>query len=144
MSEQGCGIGVVSRDDKGSVIFVGARSIQAGSGVKIIEAEAIRWALELACSLGPQRIMITSDSSSLVNKLRCALLPRTVLGVILAQVLALHWEMEECNWTYVLRDTNKVAHFLDRLCPTSPLTWMSDFSFLLEFYDILSNGLISL
>ncbi|KAL0846170.1 hypothetical protein Bca101_019416 [Brassica carinata] len=61
------GLGWLCRDENGSVVWAGARSVAKAGSPILAEAEALRWGAETMANFGYKNIIFESDSVTLVN-----------------------------------------------------------------------------
>ncbi|KAL5831877.1 hypothetical protein ACOSQ4_017231 [Xanthoceras sorbifolium] len=93
------GIGVVIHDCKGGVFAAMASSL-------------FQWSLKLAVGVRVTHCVVESDAASLVSLLVKNLTPRSDVGLIIADLVALSSSFAECNFIYRPRSCNMVAHGL--------------------------------
>lgn len=81
------GIGIVGRDFKGDVVFVGSKKFSKGMEVEWAEAEAIRWRLLVAESLEINRVVVQLDCLALIRNFQSSELPLTSLGRLIGIIV---------------------------------------------------------
>ena len=55
-----CSVGLIARDDKGAVMFGGAKSIQATDCPELAEAEGVHWAVQMCKELDISNVEMES------------------------------------------------------------------------------------
>ncbi|PWA53683.1 reverse transcriptase [Artemisia annua] len=103
------GLGFVARNDRGDVLFSGARVECYASSPLEAEAKSLLWATKQAHNKGYPKVIFESDSLCLVNALQRG---TTLLQIasMLAQIISNSLSFSLCNWSFVKREGNKVAH----------------------------------
>lgn len=103
------GLGFVARNHNGEVLLSGARVECYAASPLEAEAKAIVWAMTHALSKNFQNVVFESDSLCLVNALRDRSVLRQI-ACLFSQILASSQAFSTCNWSFVKREGNMVAH----------------------------------
>ena len=103
------GLGFLARNYNGEVLLSGARGECFASSPLEAEAKAIMWAMNHARSRGFSNVVFESDSLCLVSALRSG---SSLLQIanIFAQILCSSLAFSTCEWSFVKREGNEVAH----------------------------------
>ncbi|GJX63743.1 reverse transcriptase [Tanacetum coccineum] len=103
------GLGFVARNACGDVLLSGARTECYASSPLEAEAKSLLWATNQAHNKGYSKIIFESDSLCLVNALQRG---TTLLQIasIFAQIVSNSSSFSSCNWSFVKREGNNVAH----------------------------------
>ncbi|KAL0461831.1 UNVERIFIED_CONTAM: hypothetical protein Slati_0070700 [Sesamum latifolium] len=105
------GVGVVARNSLGQcVAWVSRRLGMAGTSV-LAEALAAREAVLLAVRRGWRHVIVEGDCSTLVQKLQSRERDLSAEGPIVTDVLNLAVNFLSCEFNFVKRSNNRVAHF---------------------------------
>lgn len=111
------GLGIVARDNTGSVIFAGTRRMRAHWPPDIVEAKALAMAARLGAKYGVKDIIIESDCQVLIKRLTKGATYFSDLDSVLSDIMALCVNFNSVNWSHVKREGNFVAHHLAKLVP---------------------------
>lgn len=116
------GFGLCFRDSTGAFVIAKSAAISTALSVQEGEALALLEALELAVSLGFQKVLFEPDSKSIVDALSLPVCNVTELGNILARCKALLSTHTNFKLVFARRQINRIAHSLARasLSFTSP------------------------
>ncbi|XP_021732105.1 uncharacterized protein LOC110698909 [Chenopodium quinoa] len=120
------GLGVVARNDEGSVLFAASRRIRAWWSVEIAEAKAIVWALSLGVKFGITNAIIESDCQVIVTRLSKEMVHNTDLDMVLGDAMMQGARYSSLQWSHVRREENVVAHNLANFIPLDlEQTWVN-------------------
>jgi ribonuclease HI len=108
------GWGAVIRDHLGSVLLAGHGTVRGGASPEVVEAFAMRQALEIVREGGFRKIVMASDCQSLLRKVQATALDRSPVGSLVADIRKLASVFQDCNFTYVNCVCNVGAHNLAR------------------------------
>lgn len=111
-SEAGATVGIVARDERGSVLWMWRSKTQAGSAVEA-EMIGVLMGVQLAKFRNHRRILVEGDNKaimdSLVQRRNC---PVWHCIPLYEQILSLSDGLSSCNFVWNHRDCNQVAHGL--------------------------------
>ena len=128
-AEEGSGaIGVVLRDDKGRFIAAQYRFIPVAADVSVVEARAMRDGLNLANSLGFNRIEAESDSLSVVNNCQGQVQWWDSAAAIFTECFDMATSIGKVIFSHCFRDANSVAHELAKFsfCNKCDDSWTNE------------------
>uniref|UniRef100_A0A7C9CUA9 RNase H type-1 domain-containing protein n=1 Tax=Opuntia streptacantha TaxID=393608 RepID=A0A7C9CUA9_OPUST len=113
----GAGLGWVARDASGNVVEIGCKK-QAGVFLAdLAEAMAARFALIHAHTRGWKKVVIESDSLSLITKLQTGRRGQAYIDVVIADIRKIVLSFESLLSSHVRKKGNSVAHLVARLHP---------------------------
>jgi ribonuclease HI len=103
--------GFIARDDRGSFLAGGARSMSNLSSALHAEASACIHAIECVSNLGAFRIVFESDCLNLVNALNSGEYDLSHLGVLFREARSLcYGAFDTFDFTFCKRSCNRAAH----------------------------------
>ncbi|PWA52426.1 hypothetical protein CTI12_AA454980 [Artemisia annua] len=108
------GLGLVARDYKGEVLFSGGRLECYASSPLEAEAKAIHWAMTRAICKGYSHVIFETDSLCLVKALHNKVTPLQIASLF-SDILSKSMTFNVCNWSFVKREGNRVAHSIASL-----------------------------
>ena len=109
-----CGSGVVIRNEEGQIMGAMSKRWDLPLGALEIEAKAVKDGVQLAWDLGLKRIIIESDSQTLVNAIRDqSVVLSSIQHVIEGIGVDLRW-FDAWKVSQICRETNSAAHILAR------------------------------
>ncbi|KAG7572302.1 Endonuclease/exonuclease/phosphatase superfamily [Arabidopsis suecica] len=108
-----CGVGWVTRDHRGKVLWMGQRALPRVQTVLETELEALRWAVLTMSRFNYRRVIFESDSQHLVSILNDDL-ECSNLGPRLQDIRNLLQHYEEVQIVFTRREGNKVADRIAR------------------------------
>jgi hypothetical protein len=76
------GAGVVVRDHLGTCLVACLQHFAGISPPELLEALALRRAVELACDEGLEKVIFESDGQSLVQRMNSTLMDRSLVGIV--------------------------------------------------------------
>ena len=118
---ESCGVGWVSRDQSGKLVWAGARELPTlGSPIKF-EAEAIRWAIHTLVGFNYQQVIVETDSLELTKMINGTEAPWPKLRPIIQDISNMLVTKEAYRVEFFPLSGNKVT---DRTAKES-LTFMS-------------------
>ncbi|GJU02884.1 reverse transcriptase [Tanacetum coccineum] len=138
------GLGFVARNASGDALLSGALAECYASSPLEAKAKSLLWTTTQAHNKGYSKIIFESDSLCLVNALQRG---TTLLQIasMLAQIMSNSVSFNSCNWPFIKREGNKVAHsiatwalrcsaelILEGSVPECARTWTTD--------DVLSSN----
>ncbi|KAK0580984.1 hypothetical protein LWI29_008393 [Acer saccharum] len=85
------------------------------SSMEMLEAQACLEGLQLAIDIGILGVIIESDSASVIQLLSDQIVPRTEVGAIISNSLALSATVNLLSFADVRREANSVAHYIAQL-----------------------------
>lgn len=109
------GIGFLIRDHDGRCLLALNERVQNVTQPELAEAVAIRRALSLAKEEGYQKVIISSDCLSAIQRIISPLLDRSRIGCLISDIKRIGAEFSECTFMHVNRLCNLAAHTLARL-----------------------------
>ncbi|KAL5832841.1 hypothetical protein ACOSQ3_016515 [Xanthoceras sorbifolium] len=120
------GIGVVIRDCEGRVAAAMASSLNSLILVECAEGLALLKVMKLAVEVGVSHCMFEFDAASLVSLMANKLSPRSDVGLIVLDLLALSSSSVNCSFIFRPRSCNMVAHGLAKfgVNVNSPRVWL--------------------
>ena len=106
------GLGMVIRDPTG--VVVGSKVIKGLSHMEVERAEAIaiREGLIFALSLNFKKLLVESDSLSIINKINKDSLDLSYLGLIIKEIQQLRSSFTSVSFSFIPKQANLVAHHL--------------------------------
>ncbi|KAF5481279.1 hypothetical protein F2P56_001946, partial [Juglans regia] len=114
-SQHKVGVGVILKDERGSVIMV-ANKIENEVDLETVELVAMFGGLQFYLQLGISRLILVSDCLVLINELqRPAALSLSKVGNLLKEAQTLMTRFSVCNCQHVNRSGNEATHKLDCL-----------------------------
>ncbi|PWA48861.1 reverse transcriptase [Artemisia annua] len=119
------GLGFVARDYKGEALFSGGRLECYASSPLEAEAKAVHWAMTRAICMGYSHVIFETDSLCLVKALHNKV---TLLQIanLFSDILSKSMAFRVCNWSFVKREGNRVAHSIASLVLSCPNEFMLD------------------
>ena len=109
-----CGSGVVIRNEEGQIMGAMSKRWDLPLGALEIEAKAVEDGVQLAWDLGLKRIIIESDSQTVVNAIRDqSVVLSSIQHVIEGIGVDLRW-FDAWKVSQICRETNSAAHILAR------------------------------
>ncbi|XP_075636673.1 uncharacterized protein LOC142608901 [Castanea sativa] len=126
--DQASSIGVVLRDENGSVLASLAQQLPQLYTPLIIEAKAALRALQFAAELGFNQVILEGDCQVLIKALKEDSMFLCIDGLFIEDVLLDAIFFNELHYSHVKRGDNKVAHSLARyaLGVLNFVVWMED------------------
>lgn len=109
------GIGVVIRDQTGSVILSAWKYLAHGSDAEEVEALACREGMQLAAEWCPSKVILESDCNYVVGLLRHGNFQRSRLKFLLEETREAGNMLPEWTTVHVRRERNRAAHELAQL-----------------------------
>ncbi|KAL0395125.1 UNVERIFIED_CONTAM: putative mitochondrial protein [Sesamum latifolium] len=106
------GIGVVARDERGRCIGWLSRRIDVMVSGEMAEAWAAREATQLALRRGWPMVVIEGDCLVLISKIRNATQDFSPVGPVISDIHKSASALSSCNFNFVKRSYNSVAHCL--------------------------------
>ncbi|KAL5756101.1 hypothetical protein ACOSP7_020518 [Xanthoceras sorbifolium] len=136
------GLGVVIQDWRGRVRAALAMRLIFLLHVDCAEACAILEGLRLAERVGASPISFESNMSSVIALILSTSLPRSELGLVIADVLSVDNSVSICNFSFRPRHCNAVAHGLAKfgVSVSSPFFWFDETPPRVE--DLVSSELV--
>lgn len=104
------GAGVVIRDHHRECVAASRRSFHRVPEPELAEATAMRYALSFAAEAGFQKVIVASDCSSLVSKVKSPMLDRSRTGAIVSDIKKLASKFLSVSFLHVSRLCNGAAH----------------------------------
>ena len=132
------GIGVVIRDQLGSVRAAMSKKLRAMLGPLETEAKAMEEGLRFAWDRGFRAAMFEGDSLLVHQVLTSSAIPPASISNIISGVLSQASQFDECVFSFTRRTGNKVAHAL-----AQHARHLSDSSIWLEEYPSFIENLVS-
>ncbi|KAK7243872.1 hypothetical protein RIF29_38685 [Crotalaria pallida] len=136
------GLGMILRDDQGSVIYSASSLITNYHSPLVVEGLALRFGLQLALDNNQTHIEINSDCLSICNAIHAAMIPFEIQPIIL-DCKQLLYRLHNYKVTHVSRKCNQPAHILaslDKDYPAAHLCGTASFTVLKSaFSDLMSN-----
>ncbi|XP_021768618.1 uncharacterized protein LOC110732940 [Chenopodium quinoa] len=123
------GFGGVMGDHMGDVVVAMCMKMEGRFEVDVIEAMAMRHALQVTMESGFSSVCLETDCFKLYSHLSKATVTTNAFGRIVNDILMLARSCQACSFSFVKRSGNKVAHSLAKLCTT-----YFDFTVWLEEY----------
>ncbi|KAK1371204.1 hypothetical protein POM88_037296 [Heracleum sosnowskyi] len=111
------GLGIVSRNHEGEVLFAATRRVRAWWPVEIVEVKALAMAIKLGRQHGCDDVIFESDCQSLITRLSKGAIYFSDLDSTLDDIIFLSSFYKSVFWSHVKRDGNSVAHHLFKLVP---------------------------
>ena len=106
------GIGVVIRDDAGSLVVALSKHFHVPLGPLEAEAKAFEASLQLAWDLGLQNVVLEGDSLVMVRALRGQSIPPSSVDSLCLGMQQISAEFHSVNFSHVRRQGNRPAHLL--------------------------------
>jgi ribonuclease HI len=107
-------LGVVIRDELGRPMVSLSQKVPFPGSSTAVEALALRRAMFLAIEMGFYSVIVEGDSEMLVRAVTSLGGSATVYGHVVEDVQYLTQQMTHCEFTYVRRQLNQIAHALAR------------------------------
>ncbi|XP_021744937.1 uncharacterized protein LOC110710901 [Chenopodium quinoa] len=128
-ASSGVGFGGVMRDNVGDVVASTCFKLEGKFEVDVVEALAMRHALNIAIESGFRSVCLETDCLKLHNHLVKCMTPSTAFGMIVKDILQLALACHHVSFSFVRRSDNRVAHELAKLCISfnELRVWMEDF-----------------
>nr|XP_023880097.1 uncharacterized protein LOC111992470 [Quercus suber] len=123
-----CGIGVVIRNERGLLMGSMSKMIDVPLGALEVEARAVEEGVRLAWDLGLKKIVLESDSLSVVNAVRVpSLSPSSILKVVEGTRLELCC-FDEWDISHTRRSGNSAAHVMAKYAKSVSdcIIWVED------------------
>ena len=122
------GIGVVVRDQQGSVIATLSQKVKTCPSAEMIEARAAKRAIQFALEIGIFDAHFEGDLELIIREISSHEAMHTVYGLVLEDAKALLYHFERYRFTHTRRSGNIVAHALARraLNIQNFCVWMED------------------
>ncbi|KAL5824717.1 hypothetical protein ACOSQ3_020780 [Xanthoceras sorbifolium] len=135
-------LGVVIRDWRGRVRAALEMRLPFLIHVDCAEAYAILEGLRLAEKVGASPISFEYNVSSVIALILSTSLPRSELGLVIADVLSFDNSVSVCNFSFRPRHCNTVAHGLAKfgVSISSPFFWFDETPPYVE--DLVSSKLV--
>ncbi|XP_074288445.1 uncharacterized protein LOC141613600 [Silene latifolia] len=109
------GLGVVARDEAGSVVGMGCRRVEAEWDVEVAEARAASFGLEVANRLGFSNIILEGDALNVVLAVKNESVARSPFGLCVNDVIVNLRLFPSSFFSHVKRGGNTVAHCIARM-----------------------------
>ncbi|KAL5740096.1 hypothetical protein ACOSP7_028979 [Xanthoceras sorbifolium] len=106
------GLNVVFRDCLGKVKLAAASGLAESFSPLVLEAFALKRGLELALEAGFSRILVESDSSTLVKAVNSVTFPLSKVGNIIMDIVSLIRNLGVLSVIFVPRKANRIADAL--------------------------------
>ena len=119
------GLGFVARDYKGEALFSGGRFECYASSPLEAEAKAVHWAMTSVVCKGYSHVIFETDSLCLVKALHNKVTPLQIASLF-SDILSKSMAFSVCNWSFVKREGNRVAHSIASLALSCPHEFMLD------------------
>ena len=113
-SSRQMGTGVVIRNHNGVCLLACSELQQEVTTPELAEALAFRRAVSLACEEGYDKVLAVSDCLSLVQRLKCSDLDRSLVGVVVQDIKQICTSFSDFSFRHVNRQCNNSAHVLAR------------------------------
>ncbi|XBH87505.1 hypothetical protein VPH35_074951 [Triticum aestivum] len=114
------GIGVVIRDHLGVVRAACICYVDQVEDPELAEAIVVRHALSFTEEAGFQSIIMASDCSTIVNKVKNVTTDRSQIGAIIYDIKSRALKFKSCMFTHVNRSCNVASHVLARSAEHDP------------------------
>ncbi|XP_074298677.1 uncharacterized protein LOC141629600 [Silene latifolia] len=123
------GLGMVGRNEHGSIIAVSCMLITANWAPKLAEAAAARFGLDVAGRMGMHQVLLESDAQKLIIAFRNRRPSRCSWGLITEDVIYKLDSFESSNVSHVKRGGYIVAHLAARICsmPREEVIYVTNF-----------------
>ncbi|PWA41769.1 hypothetical protein CTI12_AA548270 [Artemisia annua] len=108
------GLGFVARDYNGEVLFSGTRLEWYASSPLEAEAKAVHWAMIHALNRGYSNVIFETDSLCLVKALHNKIVLLEIASLF-SEILSRSMAFNDCKWSFVKREGNRVAHSIASL-----------------------------
>ncbi|KAK0579007.1 hypothetical protein LWI29_019598 [Acer saccharum] len=109
------GVGVIIRDHRGFVVAVEASPVLGCSFVELLEAQGCLEGLQLALDVGISSVVLEFDAVGVIKLFSNQIVPRTEMGAIMKDYLALTNLEGLVSIVVVRREANSVVHSLAQL-----------------------------
>lgn len=122
------GIGVIMRDELGTV-KVAISGLQKGSfDVEVLEGIAARICLQVAANFGFASVVMESDNLKLVKALQKQSREKTNFGAVVNDILILANNFNSISYSHVKRSANMAAHSLAKMSMSYPIlkVWLDN------------------
>ncbi|KAK1559355.1 hypothetical protein Q3G72_013572 [Acer saccharum] len=122
------GVGIIIQEYKGIAIATRSSPVLGCSSVEMLEAQACLEGLQLAIDIGISGVVIESDDAGVIQLLSNQIVPRTEMGAIIRNSLALGASMNLLSFEAIRRKANSVAHCLAQLVLSldGPVVWLDE------------------
>lgn len=107
------GLGVVIRDENGTLLACGVRKIEATSP-DIAESLAVRYGMQLGRRLGYTKIWVESDAANVVQAVLDTSKGSSPIHLVFEDIKKDSLTFTSCNFSHVRRACNTVAHLVAR------------------------------
>ncbi|XP_074298701.1 uncharacterized protein LOC141629626 [Silene latifolia] len=113
----GVGLGVACRDDRGSLKWMAVEQRRAVRDPREAEAEALLLGMKKAVRRGHRDVTMESDCQVLINSLKTRVDGISDFHLIYEDIFYACDSFRSVKWSFVVRESNKVAHEIARLAP---------------------------
>ncbi|KAI5007335.1 hypothetical protein ZWY2020_050780 [Hordeum vulgare] len=113
------GMGFVAGNHLSECLLDGNAQLQGFSKPELAEALAIRHALKVCRSEGCTSILLTSDSLTVVNRIKSKTQDHSTVGTIVSDIKYLASGFSHCSFLHVRHGMNVAAHKLACSCEHS-------------------------
>ncbi|KAK1568613.1 hypothetical protein Q3G72_026726 [Acer saccharum] len=122
------GVGVIIRDHRGLVVAAKASPVFGCSSVELLDAQACLEGLQLALDIGISGVVLESDAAGVIKLFSDHIVPRTEMGAIMTDCLALTNLVGVVSTVAVRRGANSVVHSLAQLALSleGPVVWLEE------------------
>ncbi|XP_074302520.1 uncharacterized protein LOC141634127 [Silene latifolia] len=110
------GLGVVGRDSNGEMVLVASKRCRAGWSVKMAEAKAVLFGMEIAKRLELSSIIVETDALNVIHVVKKNGIGRSMFDLCIKDVCELANSLDCRGVVHVKRGGNTVAHLTARLC----------------------------
>ncbi|XP_074293374.1 uncharacterized protein LOC141620388 [Silene latifolia] len=115
--EEGVSLGMVCRDEEGRVLWGSTVVLEQAWDPRVAEAVAVFEGMKEAAQRGHSKVVIESDCLPIVDALQKAKTGRSMLALVLDDILAFRNSFVSISWAYTSRKNNCVAHALAHVLP---------------------------
>ncbi|XP_021726822.1 uncharacterized protein LOC110693947 [Chenopodium quinoa] len=131
ISNSAVGFGGVMCDNVGDVVVSTCLKMEGAFEVDVMEAMAMRHALQITLESGFSTICLETDCLKLFSHLKKATITSNAFGVIVNDILNLSRSCQVCSFSFVKRTGNQVAHSLAKLCNiySDLRVWLEDYPY---------------
>lgn len=117
LGEVGSGLGVVIRDNNGSLLACATMQGCEKWEPEVVEAKAMVYEMQVSKEMGLSKVVFESDCFGIVNALRAGLVEENSFSLIVGDMLHLRSYFASVHRSFVKRSGNNIAHSLAHLLP---------------------------